>query len=102
MTFEIFITVLVISASATSIGIEMVKQMLNAMGKTYKTMPMAVIIAFVIGVAEIIIYTLMNGLEFNALTIIYAVCMGAANVIGSNVGYDKVKEFISALMGKIK
>lgn len=63
-------------------------------------MPVAVIIAFVVGVAEIFIYTVNSGTSITAITILYAVCMGISNVIGSNVGYDKVKEFICSLFGK--
>lgn len=102
MTLEIFISVLVISATATSIAIEIIKNLLNKAGVTYRVMPVAVIIAFIVGVAEIFIYTVGNGLNITSITILYAVCMGIANVIGSNVGYDKIKEFLLVLFSKEK
>lgn len=100
MTLEIFISVLVISATATSIAIEIIKNLLNKAGVIYKAMPIAVVIAFIVGVVEIFIYTLSNGYDVTTITILYAVCMGVANIFGSNVGYDKIKEFLSALFTK--
>lgn len=100
MTLELFISILVISATATSIAIEIIKALLNKFGITYKTLPVAVIIAFVVGVAEVVIYTVNSGTGFSVSTFVYAICIGVANVIGSHVGYDKVKAFVYALMGK--
>jgi uncharacterized membrane protein YvlD (DUF360 family) len=98
MTLELFISILVISATATSIAIEIIKTLLEKAGITYKSLPLAIIISFVIGVAEIIIYAFSSG--FSYMTIIYALCMGLANSVASNVGYDKVKAFIYALYNK--
>lgn len=100
MTLELFISILVISATATSIAIEIIKTLLTKCGITYKAMPVAVIVAFVVGVVEVIIYTINSGAGITTATILYAVCVGIANVIGSNVGYDKVKQFVYALIGK--
>lgn len=98
MTLELFISILVISATATSIAIEIIKTLLEKAGITYKSLPLAIIISFVIGVAEIVIYAFSTG--FSYMTIIYALCMGLANSVASNVGYDKVKAFIYALYNK--
>jgi uncharacterized membrane protein YvlD (DUF360 family) len=98
MTLEIFISILVISAVATSLAIEILKILLNKANIEYKTMPVAAITAFIIGIVEIVIYSANTG--FSYMTIVYALCMGIANAVGSNVGYDKVKQFISALFGE--
>lgn len=98
MTLELFISILVLSATATSIAIEIIKTLLNKAGITYKTMPVAVITSFVIGVVEIIINATNTG--FSWMTIVYAACMGIANTVGATVGYDTVKSFIYALLGK--
>jgi hypothetical protein len=95
MTLEIFVSILVISAAATSIAIEILKNVLDKVNIEYKSMPFAVVVAFVIGIIEVVVFASRTG--FSYMTVIYAVCMGLANVIGSNVGYDKVKEFIYAL-----
>lgn len=100
MSLELFISILVISATATSIMIEIIKTLLDNADITYKTMPVAVIVAFVIGVVEIIIHAISNG--FSWITLAYAVCMGIANTIGATVGYDTVKAFVYALFGKTK
>jgi uncharacterized membrane protein YvlD (DUF360 family) len=98
MTLELFISILVISATATSIGIEIIKTLLGKAGITYKTLPLAIITSFVIGLIEIIVYAFNSG--FSYMTIVYALCMGLANSMASNVGYDKVKSFIYAVFGK--
>lgn len=100
MTFEIFITILTLSATATSFAIELVKKVLNYFGHEYKTQPMAVIIAFVVGVAEIIVYNTTNGMSFNVLTVVYALCMGIVNALSATAGYDLVKDFLYALFAK--
>lgn len=100
MTLELFVSILVVSATATSIAVEIIKTLLNKANITYKTMPVAVIVAFVVGATEIIIHATSNG--FSWITVIYAVCMGLANTIGATVGYDTVKAFIYALLGRTK
>jgi uncharacterized membrane protein YvlD (DUF360 family) len=100
MTLEFFTSILVISAATTSIAIEILKELLNKFNIKYQTLPLAAITAFIIGVVEILIYSINTG--FSYVTIIYAICMGIANLIGSNVGYDKVKQLITALIGNAK
>lgn len=100
MTFEIFITILVISASATSCAIQILKNVLDTMGKTYKSVPVAVIVAAIVGIIEIFIYYAENSMDITVMTFIYSICMGAANAIGATTSYDLVKKFISALLGK--
>ena len=100
ISLELFITILVTSATATSMTIEVIKKLLNKANITYKTMPMAVIIAFVVGFIEMLLYVLGNNSTFEPIVIIYAICMGIANVIGSTVGYDTVKELIYVLLSK--
>lgn len=102
MSLELFITILVISATATSIAIEIIKTLFDKIGITYKTVPLATIVAFVVGVAEVIIYTLKVENEITNITVLYAVCMGIANLVGTQVGYDKIKEFIYTLFTKAK
>lgn len=100
MGLEIFLSVLVISAAATSMTIEVYKQILNKFNKEYKTMPTAVIIAFIVGIAEMVIYTYLHSV-FTPWTILYAICMGIANVLGATTSYDTVKALILTYLGKI-
>ena len=101
MSVETFIGILVISAAATSIGIEIIKKLFDAFKWKYESMVVAVITAFIVGVAEVVIYAAQGNMVFNYVTVIYAICMGVVNVVGSTVGYDTVKAFIYALFGKV-
>lgn len=100
MTLELFITILVMSATATSIAVQIVKTILDKMEKTYNSVPIAVIIAMIVGVAEIFIYYGTNAIPITIVTILYAICMGIANAVGATTSYDLVKKFINALFGK--
>ena len=100
MTLELFITILVMSATATSVAVQIVKTILDKMGKTYDSVPIAVIIAIIVGVAEIFIYYGINTIPITIVTILYAICMGVANAVGATTSYDLVKKFINALFGK--
>ena len=102
MTVEIFIGILVISATATTIGIEIIKRLFDSFKWKYQPVIVAVITAFFVVVAEVIIYSFRANIDFNWIFIVYAVCMGIVNVIGSTVGYDIVKKFIFALFGKVE
>ena len=100
MTLELFITILVMSATATSVAVQIVKTILDKMKKTYDSVPIAVIIAMIVGVAEIFIYYGINTIPVTMVTILYAICMGVANAVGATTSYDLVKKFINALFGK--
>ena len=100
MTLELFITILVMSATATSVAVQIVKTILDKMGKTYDSVPVAVVIAMIVGIAEIFIYYGTNAVPITIVTILYAICMGIANAVGATTSYDLVKKFITALFGK--
>ena len=100
MTLELFITILVMSATATSVAVQIAKTILDKMEKTYDSVPIAVIIAMIVGVAEIFIYYGINTIPITMVTILYAICMGVANAVGATTSYDLVKKFINALFGK--
>lgn len=100
MTFELFITILTISATATSIAVQIIKTILDKLGATYKSVPIAVIASVIVGITEVFIYYGINALTITPITIVYAICMGVANAVGATTSYDLVKKFISALFGK--
>ncbi len=102
MTLEVFISILVLSATVTSLGIEIIKNLLNKFNIKYDTLIVATVIAFILGVAEIFIYYGMNGLTVTTIAFVYALCMGVANLVASQVGYDKIKEFLLVLFAKVK
>lgn len=100
MSLEIFNSILVLSAMVTSLGIEVIKAFLNKFNIKYNTVIMSTITAFVLGAVEIFVYYGMHSLPVTILTLIYALCMGAANSLSSTVGYDKVREFLTALSAR--
>jgi uncharacterized membrane protein len=102
MGVETFIGILVISAAATSIGIEIIKKLFDAFKWKYDSMVVAVVAAFIVGAVEVIIYAAQGKMPFNYLTAIYSICMGFVNMIGSTVGFDTVKKSIYALFGKVE
>lgn len=100
MTFDNFIAILVISATATSLGIEIIKTLLTNFKVNYKAICVAAIVAFVVGVVEIFVFYITKGLSISFATYSYAVCMGVVNTVSTNVGYDKVKQLLLAVIGK--
>lgn len=101
MTVELFLVLLMIASIATPIGIECVKKFLDAVGATYQSVPLAIIVAIAVGFAEMFIY--YSGGDISVVTtIIYAVILGFANAVGATTSYDLVKKFINALFGKDK
>lgn len=102
MTIELFITLLMIASVATPIGIEVVKKFLDGIGVTYKSVPLAIIIAILVGFAEMFVYYNSGGLAITFATVIYAVVLGISNAIGATTSYDLVKKFIDALFGRDK
>lgn len=102
MTLETFISTLVLSATATSLGIEVLKSCLKQFNIKYNTVIVATITSFIVGICEIFVLYYMKCLQITSITFIYALCMGLANVIGSTCGYDKIKEFILALFASLK
>lgn len=100
MNIELFLILLVVSANATSIFIQIIKTILDKLGAKYKSVTLAVVAASIVGIVEIFIYYGMKGLTIDVLTFLYAICMGVANAVGATTSYDLVKKFINALFGK--
>lgn len=100
MTLENFISILVLSAAITSLGIEIIKDLLDRFHAAYNSSVLAAVASFIIGSLEMIAYYIMNHLEITAMTLLYCVCMGIANMVSAAVGYDKVRELITAFLTK--
>lgn len=100
MNVELFLILLVVSANATSIFIQIIKTILDKLGAKYKSITLSVVAASIVGIVEIFIYYVTKGLTIDVLTFLYAICMGVANAVGATTSYDLVKKFINALFGK--
>ncbi|MDE7061857.1 MAG: hypothetical protein K2O73_01250, partial [Lachnospiraceae bacterium] len=84
----------------TSLDIEIIKDLLDRFHAAYNSSVLAAIASFIIGSLEMIAYYIMNHLEITAMTLLYCVCMGIANMVSAAVGYDKVRELITAFLTK--
>ena len=100
MNVELFLALLVISANATAVLIQIIKEGFHMFNKEYNAVTLAVVVSFIIGVVEIIGYYAINGLEVNGLTFLYSICLGIANASGATTSYDLVKKFIKSLFGE--
>lgn len=93
MTAEIFLILLTIFSTVTSLVTEAVKKMLGE--KQYSSNIVVLVVAAIVGGVGTAIYYVVSGSTLNAVNIIYIGLMMLANWIGSMVGYDKVKQAIT-------
>lgn len=100
MTLELFIVLLAISAVATPTAVQIIKNFLDKVGMTYKSVPLAIVVALIVGFAEIFVYYGAHNMIITFGTILYAIFLGIANAVGATTSYDLVKKFINSLFGK--
>ena len=97
MDVTLFIMLLMIFSTITSICTEGCKKFLEGIKLSYASNILAFIIACIIGIGGTGIYYLLNSIEFNTVNIICMILMGIATSIGAMVGYDKVVQAIGQL-----
>lgn len=100
MTLENFISILVLSAAITSLGIELIKDLFQRFHIGYDAAILSAVTSFLIGCMEMAAYCITEHTELTAVTALYCACMGIANMVAATVGYDKVRAFILALFPK--
>ncbi len=93
MTVEIFLGLLLGFSVLASLVTEAIKKLFSADGNIT-----AFIVAIVVGLAGTLIYYQLGNINFTLNNIIYAILMGLASSLISQVGYDKVKEAIQKLI----
>lgn len=99
MTVTMFIALLTMFATVTSICTEGVKKILNELNVAYASNLLASIIACVIGVGGAAVYYILFSMAFTPANIVCMILMGVATAFGAMVGYDKVVQAIEQ-MGK--
>lgn len=99
MTVTMFIALLTMFATVTSICTEGVKKILNEMNVAYASNLLASIIACVIGIGGTAVYYILFSMAFTPANIVCMILMGVATAFGAMVGYDKVVQAIEQ-MGK--
>lgn len=89
MTVEIFLALLLGFSTLASLVTEAIKQLFSADGNIT-----AFVVAIVIGLVGTLLYYQLGSIHFSTNNVIYAVLIGLASSLVSQLGYDKVKEAI--------
>lgn len=93
MTVEMFLTLLLGFSVLASLVTETIKKLFSADGNIT-----AFIVSIVIGLAGTLIYYQLGSIEFTFNNVIYAILMGLASSLVSQLGYDKIKEAIQKFL----
>ena len=93
MTVELFLTLLLGFSVLASLVTETIKKLFSADGNIT-----AFIVSIVIGLAGTLIYYQLGSIEFTLNNVIYAILMGLASSLVSQLGYDKIKEAIQKFL----
>lgn len=93
MTVEMFLALLLGFSTLASLATEAIKKLFSADGNVT-----AFIVAIVVGLAGTLIYYQLGSIDFTFNNIIYAVLMGLASSLVSQLGYDKIKEAIQKFL----
>lgn len=89
MTVEIFLALLLGFSILASLVTEAIKKLFSADGNIT-----AFVVAIVIGLVGTLLYYQLGSIDFSTNNVIYAVLIGLASSLVSQLGYDKVKEAI--------
>lgn len=89
MTVEMFLALLLGFSTLASLTTEVIKKLFSADGNVT-----SFIVAIVIGLIGTLIYYQLATIDFSLNNMIYAVLMGLASSLVSQLGYDKIKEAI--------
>lgn len=93
MELEMFLALLLGFSTLASLVTEAIKKLFSADGNIT-----AFIVSIVIGLAGTLIYYQLGNIDFTLNNVIYAILMGLASSLVSQVGYDKIKEAIQKFL----
>jgi hypothetical protein len=97
MTVEVFLMLLTLFSTVTSLFTEALKKAFDAAGAVYATNMLVLISAIVVGGGGTFAYYMLNGVELNIQNAICILVMVIADWIGATVGYDKVMQLITQI-----
>ena len=100
MDVTLFVTLLTVFSTVTSIFTEGCKKFLDDLKVTYASNILAFIVACIVGIGGTAIYYVLCSVDFNATNIVCMILMGFATSIGAMVGYDKVIQTIGQIKMK--
>ena len=93
MTVEMFLTLLLGFAIIASLVTETIKKLFSANGNIT-----SFVVAIIVGLIGTLTYYQLNSIDFTFNSIIYAILMGLASSLVSQLGYDKIKEAIQKFL----
>ena len=99
MTIQIFLILLTLFATMTSLFTEAFKKLLDGANKSYSANIVASVAAALVGGVGTVLYYIIVGLPWTPINIICIPLMIIANWLGATLGYDKVKQTILQIKG---
>lgn len=93
MTVEMFLALLLGFSTLSSLITEAIKKLFSTNGNIT-----AFIVSILIGLIGTLIYYQLGNVDFTLNNVIYAILMGLASSLTSQVGYDKIKEAIQKFL----
>jgi hypothetical protein len=90
MTGTLFITLLTIFSTVTSLITQGVKKILDEKKVAYASNVLVIIIACIVGIGGTAVFYILNSVEFDIANTTCMIIMGLATSLGAAVGYDKV------------
>lgn len=93
MTVEIFLALLLGLSTLASLITEAIKKIFNSDGNIT-----SFIVSIVVGLVGTLIYYQLGSIDFTFNNVIYAILMGLASSLTSQLGYDKIKEAIQKFL----
>lgn len=97
MTITLFITILTVGATLTSLLTEALKKWYENAHMEYSPNMIALVNALVIGIGGTSVCYMLLGIPWNVNNIICAVLMAVCMWIGSMIGYDKIIQLLNQL-----
>lgn len=97
MTVEVFLTLLVILSTVTSLITTKVKDLLDSANKTYSSNVIVFIVAAVVGGFGTCAFYFINEYNWNPFNITCIFGMIVSNALGAMIGYDKVIQTIKQM-----
>ena len=95
MTVEMFLILMTIFATITSLCTEAVKKYLDSMKATYASNVVVLVVAVFVGGIGMGVFYALNDYPLNTVNIVCIFLMIGANWLGSMIGYDKIKQAIT-------
>lgn len=93
MTVEMFLALLLGFSTLASLVTEAIKKLFSTDGNVT-----SFIVAIIVGLTGTLIYYQLAAIDFSLNNMIYAILMGLASSLVSQLGYDKIKEAIQKFL----